>query len=56
MDNVDLAGAIWLAAEPVKTQVNNEGVPVRPGNVGSGGSGPVTPVDAIFNLPPGRLA
>ncbi|WP_230458099.1 LIC12048 family lipoprotein [Leptospira santarosai] len=55
MDNVDLAGAIWLAAEPVKTQVNNEGVPVRPGNVGSGGSGPVTPVDAIFNLPPGRL-
>ncbi|MBW9233947.1 LIC12048 family lipoprotein [Leptospira santarosai] len=55
MDNVDLAGAIWLAAEPVKTQVNNEGVPVRPGNVGSGGSGSVTPVDAIFNLPPGRL-
>ncbi|MDI7188725.1 LIC12048 family lipoprotein [Leptospira santarosai] len=55
MDNVDLAGAIWLAAEPVKTQVNNEGVPVRPGNAGSGGSGPVTPVDAIFNLPPGRL-
>ncbi|WP_249262288.1 LIC12048 family lipoprotein [Leptospira alexanderi] len=57
MDNVDLAGAIWLAAEPVKTQVNNEGVPVRPGNGGSGGSGsnPVTPVDAIFNLPPGRL-
>ncbi|ULH30820.1 LIC12048 family lipoprotein [Leptospira weilii] len=54
MDNVDLAGAIWLAAEPVKTQVNNEGVPVRPGNGGSG-SNPVTPVDAIFNLPPGRL-
>ncbi|WP_218054192.1 LIC12048 family lipoprotein [Leptospira weilii] len=54
MDNVDLAGAIWLAAEPVKTQVNNEGVPVRPGNGGSGSS-PVTPVDAIFNLPPGRL-
>lgn len=57
MENVDLAGAIWLAAEPVKTQVNNEGVPVKPGNNGSGGSGttPVTPVDAIFNLPPGRL-
>ncbi|EMO64570.1 hypothetical protein LEP1GSC133_2888 [Leptospira borgpetersenii serovar Pomona str. 200901868] len=57
MDNVDLAGAIWLAAEPVKTQVNNEGVPIKPGNSGSGGSGstPVTPVDAIFNLPPGRL-
>ncbi|WP_232616668.1 LIC12048 family lipoprotein [Leptospira weilii] len=54
MDNVDLAGAIWLAAEPVKTQVNNEGVPVRPGNGGSG-SNPVTPVDAIFNLPPGKL-
>ncbi|WP_217699202.1 LIC12048 family lipoprotein [Leptospira alexanderi] len=54
MDNVDLAGAIWLAAEPVKTQVNNEGVPVRPGNGGSGPN-PVTPVDAIFNLPPGRL-
>ncbi|WP_423251416.1 hypothetical protein [Leptospira interrogans] len=30
MENVDLAGAIWLAAEPVKTQVNNEGV-VKPG-------------------------
>ncbi|EMO25862.1 putative lipoprotein [Leptospira interrogans serovar Bataviae str. HAI135] len=57
MEDVDLAGAIWLAAEPVKTQVNNEGVPVKPGNNGSGGSGttPVTPVDAIFNLPPGRL-
>ncbi|EMO42595.1 putative lipoprotein [Leptospira noguchii serovar Autumnalis str. ZUN142] len=57
MENVDLAGAIWLAAEPVKTQVNNEGVPVKPGNNGSGESGttPVTPVDAIFNLPPGRL-
>lgn len=54
MDNVDLAGAIWLAAEPVKTQVNNEGVPVKPGNGGTG-SGPVTPVDAIFNLPPGKL-
>ncbi|UOG58930.1 LIC12048 family lipoprotein [Leptospira noguchii] len=57
MENVDLAGAIWLAAEPVKTQVNNEGIPIKPGNNGSGGSGttPVTPVDAIFNLPPGRL-
>ncbi|NDK06976.1 putative lipoprotein [Leptospira kirschneri serovar Mozdok] len=57
MDNVDLAGAIWLAAEPVKTQVNNEGVPIKPGNSGTGGAGstPVTPVDAIFNLPPGRL-
>ncbi|AKP28202.1 lipoprotein (plasmid) [Leptospira interrogans serovar Manilae] len=56
MENVDLAGAIWLAAEPVKTQVNNEGVPVKPGNSGAGGAGstPVTPVDAIFNLPPGR--
>ncbi|KAA1265163.1 hypothetical protein C5473_18935 [Leptospira interrogans serovar Weerasinghe] len=56
MENVDLAGAIWLAAEPVKTQVNNEGVPVKPGNSGTGGAGstPVTPVDAIFNLPPGR--
>ncbi|MBF3378686.1 hypothetical protein, partial [Leptospira borgpetersenii] len=43
-------------AEPVKTQVNNEGVPVKPGNSGAGGAGstPVTPVDAIFNLPPGR--
>nr|OCA01125.1 Uncharacterized protein A9P81_0801 [Leptospira interrogans serovar Copenhageni/Icterohaemorrhagiae] len=56
MENVDLAGAIWLAAEPVKTQVNNEGIPVKPGNSGAGGAGstPVTPVDAIFNLPPGR--
>lgn len=57
MENVDLAGAIWLAAEPVKTQVNNEGVPVKPGSSGTVGAGstPVTPVDAIFNLPPGRL-
>ncbi|EMJ92552.1 LIC12048 family lipoprotein [Leptospira alstonii] len=55
MDNVDLAGAIWLAAEPVKTQVNSEGVPVRPGSSGGGSaSSPVTPVNGLFNLPPGR--
>ncbi|WP_235596842.1 LIC12048 family lipoprotein [Leptospira alstonii] len=55
MDNVDLAGAIWLAAEPVKTQVNSEGVPVRPGSSGGGSaSSPITPVNSLFNLPPGR--
>ncbi|EMY76558.1 hypothetical protein LEP1GSC060_0393 [Leptospira weilii serovar Ranarum str. ICFT] len=55
MDNVDLAGAIWLAAEPVNVQVNNEGVPVRPGSSGGGStSSPVTPVNGLFNLPPGR--
>ncbi|MCG6194327.1 LIC12048 family lipoprotein [Leptospira sp. FAT2] len=51
MDNVDLAAATWLVAEQMKTQVNQEGVPVKPG---SSSSAPITPVSGLFNLPPGK--
>ncbi|TGL79877.1 hypothetical protein EHQ83_10435 [Leptospira yasudae] len=50
MENVDLAAATWLVAEQVKTQVNKEGVPVKPGSP----STTVTPVNGLFNLPPGK--
>ncbi|MBM9502561.1 hypothetical protein JWG44_20100 [Leptospira sp. 201903071] len=52
MENVDLAAATWLVAESVKTQVNSEGVPIRPGQPNT--STPVTPVNGLFNLPPGK--
>ncbi|RHX79546.1 LIC12048 family lipoprotein [Leptospira yasudae] len=50
MENVDLAAATWLVAEQVKTQVDKEGVPVKPGSP----STTVTPVNGLFNLPPGK--
>ncbi|PJZ53186.1 LIC12048 family lipoprotein [Leptospira adleri] len=50
MEDVDLAAATWLVAESVKTQVNNEGVPIKPGQP----TPPVTPVSGLFNLPPGK--
>ncbi|RHX93008.1 LIC12048 family lipoprotein [Leptospira stimsonii] len=50
MENVDLAAATWLVAESVKTQVNNEGVPIKPGQPTT----PITPVNGLFNLPPGK--
>ncbi|WP_246838992.1 LIC12048 family lipoprotein [Leptospira yasudae] len=50
MENVDLAAATWLVAEQVRTQVNKEGVPVKPGSP----STTVTPVNGLFNLPPGK--
>lgn len=50
MENVDLAAATWLVAEQMKTQVNKEGVPVKPGDP----STVITPVNGLFNLPPGK--
>ncbi|PJZ28989.1 LIC12048 family lipoprotein [Leptospira kmetyi] len=50
MENVDLAAATWLVAEQVKTQVDKEGVPVKPGDP----STVITPVNGLFNLPPGK--
>ncbi|PJZ59079.1 LIC12048 family lipoprotein [Leptospira barantonii] len=50
MENVDLAAATWLVAEQVKTQVDKEGVPVKPGSPTT----TVTPVNGLFNLPPGK--
>ncbi|MBM9577956.1 hypothetical protein JWG45_12440 [Leptospira sp. 201903070] len=53
MENVDLAAATWLVAESVKTQVNSEGVPIKPGQPAT--TTPVTtPVNGLFNLPPGK--
>ncbi|XDD49560.1 LIC12048 family lipoprotein [Leptospira sp. WS92.C1] len=49
-DNVNLAGATWLVAEAVKTQVNDEGVPVQPGQP----TPPVTPLDDLFRAPLGK--
>lgn len=45
--NVDLSRATWLVAEKVPLSVDNGGVP------GIIGDGSVTPLNGLFNLPPG---
>ncbi|PJZ70380.1 hypothetical protein CH373_12440 [Leptospira perolatii] len=48
-EDVDLKSAKWLVAEQVATVLNNEGVPVKPGQTNS----PIVQIHNLFALPPG---